>query len=191
MKKTAESFYLQPTHTVARGLLGKYIVKDDVVLKITETESYIGAVDKACHAYGGKVTERTKILYHKGGVFYIYLIYGMYCCLNVIAEEEGTACGALIRGAEAVKGFDTVSMRRFGVKYSELTPYRRKNLLNGPGKVCMALGIDRSYNGMSCLSEEFYIAEGEKISAESIHCGKRIGIDYAEEAKDFLWRYYI
>ncbi|MCD8090797.1 MAG: DNA-3-methyladenine glycosylase [Clostridiales bacterium] len=191
MEKLSKDFYLRNTHTVARELLGKYLVFGKAVVKITETESYIGAVDKACHAYGGRRTARTEILYAEGGVFYIYLIYGMYCCLNVITEEKDFASGVLIRGAEPVGDKDILSENRFGKNYAGLSPYQRKNLLNGPGKVCMALGIDRSQNGISCLSEDFYIAPGEEINPKDIKTGKRIGIDYAEEARDFLWRYYI
>ncbi|MCD7904895.1 MAG: DNA-3-methyladenine glycosylase [Clostridiales bacterium] len=191
MKKLSKEFYLQNTHTVAKALLGKYLVFGETALKITETESYIGETDKACHAYGGRRTKRTEILYAEGGVFNIYLIYGMYCCLNVITERENYASGVLIRGGEAAGNKNIISRNRFGVEYEALNPYQRKNLLNGPGKVCLGLGIDRNQNGISCLSESFYIAEGEKINPEDIKNGKRIGIDYAEEAKDFLWRYYI
>ncbi len=192
MKKLSKEFYLGNTHAVAKELLGKTLVFGEARVIITETESYIGAVDKACHAYGGRRTKRTEILYAEGGVFYIYLIYGMYCCLNVITEGLDYASGVLIRGAKVISGSeDIISRNRFGRNYSELSSYQKKNLLNGPGKVCMGLGIDRSQNGISCLSEDFYIAEGEEINPEDIKIGKRIGIDYAEEAKDFLWRYYL
>ncbi len=186
-----KEFYLRDTHTVARELLGKYIVRGDIVVKITETESYIGSIDKACHAYGGRKTPRTLPLFAEGGIFYVYLIYGMYCCLNVITEGEGTPCGVLIRGGEVVRGADALSINRYNKPYSHITPYQRRNILNGPGRLCMGLDIDRSKNGVSCLSRELYIAHGEKTEADSIKTGKRIGIDYAEEAKDFLWRYYI
>ncbi|MCD7778286.1 MAG: DNA-3-methyladenine glycosylase [Clostridiales bacterium] len=191
MKKLNKEFYLRDTHTVAKELLGKYLVFGEAAVKITETESYIGAIDKACHAYGGRRTKRTEILFAEGGIFYIYLIYGMYCCLNVITERKDYASGVLIRGAEAVRGTDIISRNRYGKDFSKLTSYQRKNLLNGPGKVCMGLGINREQNGIFCLSEDFYIAEGEKIKFPDIKIGKRIGIDYAEEAKGFLWRYYL
>ncbi len=187
-KRLKKEFYLQDTHTVAKGLLGKYIVRNNIALEITETESYIGSIDKACHAYGGRRTARTEPLFAEGGIFYIYLIYGMYCCLNVISEGKDVPCGVLIRGAEIAEGYDEVSKNRYNKPYGLLSPYQKKNILNGPGKVCMGLGIDRSQNGISCLSDKLFIAEGKDV--EVIKTGKRIGIDYAEEAKDFLWRYY-
>lgn len=191
LKPLGADFYLQNTHEVAKGLLGRYLVRGKTVVKITETESYIGRTDKACHAYGGRRTARTEPLYAQGGIFYIYLIYGMYCCLNVITEEKENPCGVLIRGAEIVDGADIISSRRFGRSYEGLNPYQKKNLLNGPGKVCMALDIDIALNSISCFSRELFIAEGEQALPEKIKTGRRIGIDYAEEAKDFLWRYYI
>ncbi len=190
MQKLSKEFYLKDTLTAAKELLGKRLVCGNAEIIITETEAYIGAVDKACHAYGGKRTKRTETLFCEGGVFYVYLIYGMYYCLNVITEKENCPCGVLIRGGKPSGDKDVLSLNRFGEKYESLTPYRKKHLLDGPGKVCMALKIDKSFNGISCLSDEIYIAEGEQIKKEDIKAAKRIGIDYAEEAADFLWRYY-
>ncbi|MCC8098217.1 MAG: DNA-3-methyladenine glycosylase, partial [Eubacterium sp.] len=136
MNMLNKEVYFSDTHTCSKELLGKYLVFGEAAVKITETESYIGAIDKACHAYGGRRTKRTEILFAEGGIFYIYLIYGMYCCLNVITEHKDYASGVLIRGAEAVRGIDIISRNRFGKDYSELTSYQKKNLLNGPGKVC-------------------------------------------------------
>ena len=184
-------FYRRNTHTVAKELLGKYIVRGDIVLKITETESYIGETDKACHAYGGRRTKRTEPLFSAGGIFYIYLIYGMYYCLNVITEGKDYPSGVLIRAAEAVGSPDGVSFLRYGKAYDSLSPYQKRNMLNGPAKVCMALNIGTDFNGLRCDGEELYITCGEYVDPSDIKKGKRIGIDYAEEAKDFLWRYFI
>lgn len=191
MEKLKKEFYLRDTHQVAKELLGKRLVCGEAEIIVTETESYIGAIDKACHAYGGRRTKRTDILFWEGGVFYIYMIYGMYFCLNVITEREGYPAGVLIRGGRLADNKDKVCFNRFGKSFDELGGYQKKHILDGPGKVCMGLGIDRRFNGFSCLSDEIFIAEGIEVKEEDIKAGKRIGIDYAEEAKDFLWRYYI
>ena len=139
------SFYVRDTLAVARDLLGKHLVRrvDGMTLvgRITETEAYIGRCDKACHAYGYKRTERTRTLFARPGTAYVYLIYGMYCCLNFVTEPEGEPCAVLIRGVEAVEGTDEISRRRFGCPTDLQTPYQRKNFLNGPGKVCKGFSI--------------------------------------------------
>ena len=194
MKKLDESFYLRDTLTVARELVGKVLVREmdgkKICLKITETEAYIGAIDKACHAYGGKITERTKTLYEKGGICYVYLIYGMYFCFNVITETKGIASGVLIRGGVPFSGENEMSLLRYNKPYSNLTKYQLKNFANGPGKLCLAMGIDKTFNEKSILSDDFYIAD-YGIETGEIKTGKRINIDYAEEAIDFPWRFYV
>ncbi len=188
--------------TVAQELLGCYLVRQDggerMVCRITETEAYIGAVDKACHAYGGRRTARTETLYAAPGTAYVYLIYGMHCCLNFVTEPAGTASAVLIRGCEPVFGLEQVARRRFGVSAAEMRPYQRKNFMNGPGKLCKGLSIDRSLNGLPCGSSALCVAaELPELALTarppdlSFHTGKRIGIDYAEEAIDFPWRFWL
>lgn len=196
MEKLPKDFYLRDTHTVAKELLGKYLVRvvDGIKIagRITETESYIGAIDKACHAYGYKKTPRTKTLFLTGGVAYVYLIYGMYNCMNVITEEEGEPCAVLLRGLEIVAGAEQSSMLRYGKEYKALNNKQIKNMSNGPGKLCKALNITRDLNEYDLTDVDFFITEnieGVKNSKVRIKSCKRIGIDYAEEAKDFLWRY--
>lgn len=198
LEKIPEDFYLRDTHHVARNLIGKYLIRDVngtlIAGRITETESYIGAIDKACHAYGYKKTQRTKMLFEKGGIAYVYLIYGIYCCMNVIAEKEGEPCGVLIRAADIVLGQDKASELRYGKKYEDLKPRERTNLSNGPGKLCIAMGISRELNGARLSGDDIYISpdiEGITSPEFKIEEGKRIGIDYAQEARDFLWRYTI
>lgn len=190
-------FFNRDTRIVAKELLGKVLVRkiDGIILKgkIVETEAYIGAIDKASHAYGGKRTNRTETLYAEPGTVYVYLIYGMYFCLNLISEEKDVAAGVLIRGIEPLEGIEKMSQLRYGKKYEQLSSYQKKNFSNGPSKLCMALGIDKRDNCINTISsEEIYVEEylsnNEKFS---IIDSKRIGIDYAEEAKDFLWRFYI
>lgn len=198
MDKLPRSFYLQDTLTVARDLIGTYFVvqgpKGEIVGRITETEAYIGKVDKACHAYGGKVTPRTKILYGSPGFAYVYFIYGMYHCINVVTEPEGCAACVLIRGIDIVEGKDIASYQRYNCSFKDLSPNKIKNFTNGPGKLCMALQITKEQNGEDLLGNNLYITKnikGVENIKKPINTSKRIGIDYAEEAKDFLWRYFI
>ena len=195
METLSRTFYDRDTLEVARDLLGTYLVRRldgaELVVRITETEAYVGAVDKACHAYGGRRTARTETLYAKPGTAYVYLIYGMYHCLNFVTESEGTAAAVLLRGVEAVSGADLMAYSRFGRAFDQLTADQRKNFLNGPGKVCRALAITRTHNGLDLTAGgELFLCAGEAPTGE-IHVGKRIGIDYAEEAVDFPWRFWL
>lgn len=194
MEKLPRSFYDRDTLTVARALLGKLLVRVQngvpLVGRITETEAYVGPVDKACHAYLYKRTPRTETLFAPPGTAYIYLIYGMHCCLNFVTEAEGTPCAVLLRAVEPIGDETALARNRFGILPEEFTPYQRKNFLNGPGKVCKAFALDRSLNGADLTGEVLYLAEDGFLPGP-IHVGKRVGIDYAEEAKDFLWRFYL
>ena len=111
MKVLREDFYRRDTLTVAKELLGKYLIRKVngkyIGGKIVETEGYLGVTDKAAHAYGGKITERLKPMYSKAGTAYVYSIYGMYYCLNTITEKEGIPQGVLIRAIEPLIGLDT------------------------------------------------------------------------------------
>ena len=118
MARLDRDFFLRDTVTAAQELLGTYLVRVDgdetMVCRITETEAYVGAVDKACHAYGGRRTPRTETLYAAPGTAYVYLIYGMYNCLNFVTGPEGVASAVLVRGCVPVYNLDAVSRRRFG-----------------------------------------------------------------------------
>ena len=202
MGKLSRDFYDRDTVQTARALLGKYLVRRWHGLwlagRITETEAYVGAVDKACHAYGGRRTPRTETLYAPPGTAYIYLIYGMYHCLNVVTEAEGAAAAVLIRGGEIVYGEDRAAARRFGVPAAALTPAQRRIFSDGPGKLCKALGIDRSLNGLPAASSPLYFSDGlpelglpPRREGLPFRTGRRIGIDYAQEAADFPWRFWL
>lgn len=192
-----KDFFNRDTLIVAKELLGKILVRkiDGVILKgkIVETEAYVGAIDKASHAYGGKRTNRTETLYAEPGTVYVFSIYGMYYCLNLISEEKDVAAGVLIRGIEPLEGIEKMSQLRYKKNYEELSNYEKKNFSNGPSKLCMALGIDKRDNCINSISSEELYVEEDLLNKEvfSIVEAKRIGIDYAEEAKDFLWRFYI
>ena len=121
----SKDFYNRSALDVAKDLLGKVLVRevDGKVLKgkIVETEAYIGSIDKACHAYNGRRTKRTEILYEDAGVSYIYFIYGLYHCFNVVTNKKDIAEAVLIRGIEPINGLDYISNIRYNKKYDELT----------------------------------------------------------------------
>lgn len=203
--KLSSDFYLQPTLDAARALLGKYLVRvldgEALVCRINETEAYIGPIDKASHAYGYKRTKRTEVMFGPGGTAYIYLIYGMYACLNLVTEAEGEPCAVLIRGGEVRSGGDTIAHNRFGRPLAELTSAQKKNFLNGPGKLCKGLSLKTKQNGLSLLGEELFVTDsladlglpqwpGDDAPL-NIAASKRIGIDYAQECADYLWRFTI
>lgn len=196
MERIPLEFFARDTLTVARELLGKYLVRtvadQQVTVRITETEAYIGRMDKACHAYGYKRTSRTETLFAQPGTVYIYLIYGMYHCLNFVTEAEGEPAAVLIRGVEPATTADrnALAVVRFGKGYDELSSYQRKNFLNGPGKLCKGLSLTKEQNGLLLSGDSLYVTDPHN-PPQTIKVGKRIGIDYAEEAVDFPWRFYL
>lgn len=192
--RLSKEFYKRDTRLVAEDLLGKILVRkiNGKLLKgrIVETEAYIGEIDKACHAYDGKRTERTELLYGEPGLAYVYFIYGLYHCFNLITEREEYASGVLIRAIEPLEELEEICNLRFKKSYEELSRYEKKNLSNGPSKLCMAMDITKKDNGIqTVISDELYVEEPlEKYKLDNIEIvrSKRVGIDYAEEAKDFL-----
>ncbi len=194
MKKLNRNFYNRDTLIVAKELLGKVLVHEvngmRISARIVEVEAYMGTADKAAHSYGGKRTPRVEPMYGMAGFAYVYFIYGMYYCFNVVTQEEGRAEAVLIRALEPIEGLDSMIYNRFKKKYEDLNRYQIKNLVNGPGKLCNAMLIDKTLNKEDLCGNRLYIVEGED-SNFTIKSAKRVGIDYAEEAKDYLWRFYI
>ena len=204
-------FFTRDGITLAKDLLGKILVHEThlgtVRGIITEVESYMGETDKGSHTYGGKRTERTEPMYHVGGTSYVYLIYGMYSCMNIAAMVDGTPQAVLLRSVIPADKeseewmirlrLDQLNRRQSKKKLPPYTPENcpasvKKHLADGPGKLCIAMGITRADNDMDMVeSDSFYVTEGVDIAPEKILAGKRIGIDYAEEAADYLWRFYI
>ncbi|WP_040542443.1 DNA-3-methyladenine glycosylase [Peptoniphilus timonensis] len=188
-------FFKRDTVEVAKNLLGKKIIRNIsgnfFCAKIVETEAYLGLNDKACHSYGGNITKRNKTLYLEGGHIYVYLIYGMYNLLNTVTRDKDHPEAVLIRALEPIKNLDGFSQNRFGEFYKDLNNYQKKNLCNGPGKLSMALGIDRSLNEKILSKDYLYMVDGEDISEKNIVTTKRIGIDYAGEDAKLPLRFYI
>ena len=202
-KRLTRAFFARDGITVARELLGKILVHETPLGTvrgiITETEAYMGEEDKGSHTYGGRRTDRTEPMYHKGGTSYVYLIYGMYSCMNIAAMREDIPQAVLLR---SVIPADAQSERiMLDLRLAPLNQKRKragkesnikKHLADGPGKLCRAMGISRSDNDVDMTkSKEFYVTEGQEIRTEEIKAGKRIGIDYAGEAADYLWRFYL
>jgi len=190
MTKLSKNFYNRKTSKLAMSLLGKYLVRKYnghiLMAKIAETEMYYGQNDKASHASRGK-TNRTRLMFDQPGLAYVYQIYGMYYCLNIVTEKKDFPAAILIRAAEPIKDIEEMAKNR------KLEP-ESNNLTNGPSKICQALKIDKKLNGENLItSTKLYLMENknEKTKTSQIVKAKRIGIDYAQEYKDKLWRFYL
>lgn len=186
-KKLSRKFFEKPTLDVAQALLGKYLVvrqgKNILAGKIVETEAYIGEDDLACHASKGR-TSRTEMLYQKAGTAYVYLVYGMYHCFNIVTEHADFPSAVLIRAIEPAEGIEMMQKRR---KQKAL-----HQLASGPGKLCMALGITKRMNGKTVFGSDVYIEDrGEIVPQKDIIKTKRIGVEYAKHCEDYPWRFYI
>lgn len=194
MKKLEREFYNRDSVIVAQELLGKVLVHETegkrLSARIVETEAYMGVIDKAAHSYGGRRTPRVEVMYGGPGHSYVYLIYGMYDCFNIVTREEGVPQAVLIRAAEPLENLDIMSQNRYKKTYDQLNKNQITGLTSGPGKLCKALAINRTLNGEDLCASRLYLTEGEPEDF-SVKYSKRVGIDYAEEAKDNLWRFYI
>ncbi|MEG0773474.1 DNA-3-methyladenine glycosylase [Clostridium sp.] len=192
--KLNKEFYKRDTLIVAQELLGKKLVHNinGKILSgiIVETEAYMGPEDKAAHSYGGRKTERTKVMFEEGGISYIYFIYGLYYCFNVVTSVQGTPQAVLIRALEPVEGLEDMAIIRYKKNYNELNKKQIINLTSGPSKLCSALKLDKSLNAVDLASDVLYLEEAIDPEFEIIQT-TRIGIDYAEEAKEYHWRFYI
>ena len=189
MKRLPREFYLNDdTLSVARGLLGKLIVVPDeqgrrVSGMIVETEAYLGVEDRAAHSYAGRRTPRNEITYSVGGHVYVFFIYGMYYQLNVVTGPAEHPHVVLIRAVEPVEGIDIMRERRGKMP--------DKNLTSGPGKLCIALNIDRRLNGEDLLGGKIWLEDHLSLDAADIAAGTRIGIDYAGEDAAKPWRFWV
>ncbi|MBQ3087734.1 MAG: DNA-3-methyladenine glycosylase [Clostridia bacterium] len=183
--KLEKEFYLCDGLQLSRKLIGKVLCRqtDNGLLRarIIETEAYMGSGDKAAHASKGK-TNRTSVLFEEGGKAYIYLIYGMYCCLNISANIAEVPDCVLIRSAEPLDGIQQMCKNR--------NTENLFNLCSGPGKLCQAFSLTKHDNATDLDSDRLWI-EDDGFTVDRIAVSKRINIDYAQEAIDFPWRFYI
>lgn len=178
--RLARHFYERDPIKVARGLLGQRLVRvaggQRVAGIIVETEAYLGRVDRAAHSYRGR-TERNASMWLTGGHAYVYFIYGIHWCMNVVAGVAGDPVAVLVRALEPVEGLDFMRARRPRAK-------RDRDLCSGPGKLCEALAIDRRLDGVDLVtSDELFIEQERRRAYPSarITVGPRIGVDYAGE----------
>ena len=174
MRKLPRSFYDRDTTQVARDLLGKHLVHvvdgEERVGRIVETEAYLGPHDLAAHSARG-LTNRTRVMFGPPGHSYVYLIYGMHSCMNVVTEKEGRAAAVLLRALEPGRNL--------------------QGRTQGPALLCKAMGIDRALNGHDLLSASFHVAEGDDVPPLRIVKRPRIGVDYAGHWARRLLRFYI
>jgi DNA-3-methyladenine glycosylase len=174
IKKLPREFYHRDTQLVAKELLGKLLIHKvngiERVGKIVEVEAYLGPHDLAAHSAKGR-TKRTEVMFGPPGHAYVYLIYGMYYCMNIVTEQEGHAAAVLLRAIEPIKNID--------------------GRTQGPGLLCKAMHIDKQLHGHDMLSDDFYVANAIKDQTFSIVKKPRIGVDYAKHWAKRLLRFYI
>jgi DNA-3-methyladenine glycosylase len=187
--KRARAFYTRAdVVTVARRLLGCRLVaraRDGRRVSgiIVETEAYQGPEDRASHAFGGRRTRRTETMYARGGTAYVYFVYGMYHQFNVVTNVADVPHAVLVRALEPVEGVELMRRRRGGVAPDEIA--------SGPGKLCIALGIDRRLDGADLLGDRIWLEPGRRVRPAAIAAGPRVGIDYAEEWAARPWRFWL
>lgn len=190
MHQLRQSFFARDTLTVARNLLGQILVHEDagqrVAGRIVEAEAYVGLEDQANHGHRG-LTPRTAIMFGPAGVSYVYLIYGMYWMLNVVAKPPGAEFPAavLVRAVEPVEGLEIMAERRAGRSPREWT--------SGPARLAMALGVDGTHNGvdMTAAGSSLRFEAGEPVPDESVQTGPRVGIRVPEPWQSKPWRFWV
>ncbi|REJ80358.1 MAG: DNA-3-methyladenine glycosylase [Bacteroidetes bacterium] len=189
--KIKSSFYSGANvNQIARDLIGKVLFsRFDRKLTggiITETEAYAGETDKASHAYGGRRTERTEVMYGKSGIAYVYLCYGVHSLFNVVTNRSGIPHAVLIRALYPVIGIDVMFDRR------NLVPGHIGDVCKGPGKLSKALGIHYTHTGKSLTGDEIWIEDLKiPIHKSIIKTGPRVGVDYAGEDSLLPYRYLV
>lgn len=188
--KLPHSFYLgTDVVAISKSLLGKYLFTciDGFTSGgfIVETEAYNGVIDRASHAFGHRITARTKIMYQEGGIAYIYLCYGIHEMLNVVTSVEGQPQAVLIRAIEPTIGIDIMQARRN-------MPVVKPTITSGPGSVAKALGISRRINGISLQSDTLWIEDrGLTFKDEQIAAVPRVGVAYAGKDAPLPYRFYV
>ncbi len=189
MKLPEEFYRSKEVISIARNLLGKYLftsINGEISGGfIVETEAYAGIIDKASHAFGNRLTNRTRTMYEAGGVAYVYLCYGIHEMLNVVTSVEGEPHAVLIRAVNPTAGIDLMLERR------KMTSVKN-NLTAGPGSVAKALGISRKMNALSFQGEEIWIEDrGLTFSDDQIAAVPRVGVAYAKEDALLPYRFYV
>jgi DNA-3-methyladenine glycosylase len=190
MKKIPEVFYQrEDVVAIAKELLGKLLVTrfngSTTSGRIVETEAYNGITDKASHAFGGRRTKRTEVMFGAAGIAYVYLCYGIHHMFNVVTNDHGTPHAILIRGIEPIAGKDKMVERFHKTAFN-------KSIGKGPGNVARALGITTLHTGYSLQGNDIFIADdGFLVPETDIGLSPRIGVDYAGDDAGLLYRFYI
>ncbi|MGD8966157.1 MAG: DNA-3-methyladenine glycosylase [Anaerolineae bacterium] len=188
MSRLSRDFFARDTLVVARALLGQRLVRvlggKRLSGRIVEVEAYIGEEDEASHARPGR-TRRNAPMYGPPGHAYVYLIYGMYHCFNVVTEREGFPAAILVRGLEPLEGLEVMRGRRGGRPDDQLT--------SGPGRLCEALFIDRQFDGVDLCAPTapLFLEEGETVSDDGVATGPRINVRGNESALNAPWRFCV
>lgn len=189
MKKLSQEYYQKDALTLAQDLMGKILchktAQGILMGRIVETEAYLED-DKACHGYQGKKTQRTGPLFLPGGHIYTYFTYGIHTLFNIVSGPENQAEAVLIRSLLPMQGEEIFHQNRYQVKKEEATSYQRKNLLNGPAKLTQAMEISLEDNAKDLQGDIYLLDDGYRGDLKAT---KRIGIDYAEEAVDYPYRF--
>ena len=177
MERLTREFYTRDALTVAQELLGKVLVHrlegQTLAGRIVEAEAYQGPEDRAAHSYAGRRTARTEVMFGPGGFAYVYHIYGMHCCMNVVASTTGKPQAVLLRAVEPAPSWGGLLREAAG-----------------PGKLCQALSITRGCYGLDLCGDTLYLLD-DGFRPASVAQSRRIGIDYAGEARDYPWRFYL
>lgn len=187
--KLPRSFYRQDTVTVARSLLGcvlwRRLGRELLAARLVEVEAYLGANDSASHARRGLRSARNESMYLDGGHAYVYFTYGMHWCVNVVTQEADIAEAVLLRAAEPLRGIETMRERRPKAR-------RDRDLMNGPGKLCSAMAIDKSLDGEPFDGKTLWLApRAIKVSDDDIAVSHRIGVENSGEAAGWPLRFYL
>ena len=168
-------------------LLGKLLVHNSPAGRtagmIVETEAYCGAEDDAAHSFGGRPTARTAAMFGPPGRAYVFRIYGMHCCFNVVTAPEGQPQAVLIRALEPVEGLALMAQRRGTAE--------KRLLCSGPGRLCQAMGIGMEHYGQDLFSGSLRLEEYRSFPPEAICLSPRVNVDYAETYRDRLWRFFL
>ena len=190
IKKLGYSFYSgKDVVKIAKDLIGKILITqfDGIITsgRIVETEAYAGETDRASHAYGGRRTKRTEIMFAEGGKAYVYLCYGIHYLFNVVTNKKDVPHAILIRAVEPLEGIDEMLRRTKKIKLDD-------TLTKGPGNVSKALGITAHHTGIDLFADEIFIGDdGFKINKKNIIATPRIGVDYAGEDAKLLYRFIL
>jgi DNA-3-methyladenine glycosylase len=195
MKKLLREFYNRASVDVAVDLLGKYLVHIvdgvQIICRIVEVEAYMGPFDKAAHSYNNKRTKRTEVMFGPPGYAYVFAIYGMYYCMNVVTEEIDKPQAVLIRALEPITSMEKMAELRYKKSLEACTSKELLGLTNGPGKLCKALNISKKNDNEDLCGNSLYILEDNPGQDFEIVTTPRININYAEEAIAYPWRFYI